>query len=100
MMEISGTTVHHESWNKDKSPQSPTRQYAPIRGHWVDELVRDRSEYGAQSMRRSKATLIYRHTKNLGAVQSVLSHAKLESTVGYLGAEVDQVLEISERAEV
>jgi site-specific recombinase XerC len=63
------------------SPHLGTRQYARILGHWVDELGLDRSEYGTHSMRRTKATLIYRRTKNLRAVQLLLGHSKLELTV-------------------
>jgi integrase len=82
------------------SPHLGTRQYARILGHWVDELGLDRSEYGTHSIRRTKATLIYRRTKNLRAVQLLLGHAKLESTVRYLGIEVDDALEISEQTEI
>mgnify|MGYP006182072943 CR=1 FL=1 len=81
-------------------PHLSTRQYARILGHWVDELGLDRSEYGTHSMRRTKATLIYRRTKNLRAVQLLLGHSKLESTVKYLGIEVDDALEISEQTEI
>ena len=77
-----------------------TRQYARIVGHWVDELGLDRADYGTHSMRRTKATLIYRRTNNLRAVQLLLGHAKLESTVRYLGIEVDDALEISEQTEI
>lgn len=82
------------------SPHLGTRQYARILGHWVDELGLDRDDYGTHSMRRTKATLIYRRTKNLRAVQLLLGHSKLESTVRYLGIEVDDALEISEQTEV
>jgi integrase len=82
------------------SPQLGTRQYARILGHWVDELGLDRADYGTHSMRRTKATLIYRRTKNLRAVQLLLGHSKLESTVRYLGIEVDDALEISEQTEI
>lgn len=82
------------------SPHLGTRQYARNLGHWVDELGLDRAEYGTHSMRRTKATLIYRRTKNLRAVQLLLGHAKLESTVRYLGIEVDDALEISEQTEI
>lgn len=77
-----------------------TRQYARILGHWVAELGLDRTDYGAHSMRRTKATLIYRRTKNLRAVQLLLGHSKLESTVRYLGIEVDDAVEISEQTEI
>ena len=82
------------------SPHLGTRQYARILGHWVDELGLDRAAYGTHSMRRTKATLIYRRTKNLRAVQLLLGHSKLESTVRYLGIEVDDALEISEQTEI
>jgi site-specific recombinase XerC len=60
----------------------------------------DPAAYGTHLMRRTKATLIYRRTKNLRAVQLLLGHTKLESTVRYLGIEVDDALKISEQAEV
>jgi integrase len=82
------------------SPHLGTRHYARILGHWVDELGLDRADYGAHSIRRTKATLIYRRTKNLRAVQPLLGHSKLESTVRYLGIEVDDALEISEQTEI
>ena len=82
------------------SPHLGTRQYARILGHWVDELGLERANYGTHSMRRTKATLIYRRTKNLRAVQLLLGHSKLESTVRYLGIEVDDALEISEQTEI
>ncbi|MGR4871813.1 tyrosine-type recombinase/integrase [Variovorax sp. LARHSF232] len=82
------------------SPHLGTRQYARILGHWVDELGLDRADYGTHSMRRTKATLIYRRTKNLRAVQLLLGHSKLASTVRYLGIEVDDALEISEQTEI
>ena len=83
-----------------ESPHLGTWQYARILGHWVDELGLDRMEYGTHSMRRTKATLIYRRTKNLHAVQLLLGHSKLDSTVRYLGIEVDDALEISEQMEI
>jgi integrase len=82
------------------SPHLGTRQYARILGGWVDELGLERADYGTHSMRRTKATLIYRRTKNLRAVQLLLGHSKLESTVRYLGIEVDDALEISEQTEI
>jgi site-specific recombinase XerC len=82
------------------SPHLGTRQYARILEGWVEELGLDPSEYGTRSMQRTKATLIYRRTKNLRAVQLLLGHSKLESTVRYLGIEVDDALEISEQTEI
>ena len=83
-----------------RSPHVSTRQYARIVGHWVSAAGLDSSSYGTHSMRRTKATLIYKRTKNLRAVQLLLGHAKLESTVRYLGIEVDDALEISEQTEI
>jgi len=83
-----------------ESPHLGTRQYARILGHWVTELGLDRADCGTHSMRRTKATLMYRRTKNLRAVQLLLGHSKLESTVRYLGIEVDDALEISEQTEI
>ena len=60
----------------------------------------DPAAYGTHTMRRTKATLVYRRTKNLRAVQLLLGHTKLESTVRYLGIEVDDALEISEQTEI
>jgi integrase len=82
------------------SPHLGTRQYARILGGWVDELGLDRADYGTHSMRRTKATLIYKRTKNLRAVQLLFGHSKLESTVRYLGIEVHDALEISEQTEI
>ena len=82
------------------SPHLGTRQYARILGGWVKELGLDPADYGTHSMRRTKATLIYRRTKNLRAVQLLLGHSKLESTVRCLGIEVDEALEISEQTEI
>ena len=83
-----------------KSPHLGTRQYARIVDHWVSEIGLDPNSYGTHSMRRTKASLIYRRTKNLRAVQLLLGHTKLESTVRYLGIEVDDALEIAEQTEV
>lgn len=82
------------------SPHLSTRQYARIVHRWVEQIGRDPINYGTHTMRRTKATLIYRRTKNLRAVQLLLGHTKLESTVRYLGIEVDDALEIAEQTEV
>jgi integrase len=82
------------------SPHLGTRQYARILENWVEELGLDPADYGTHSMRRTKATLIYRRTKNLRAVQLLLGHSKLESTVRCLGIEVDDALEIAEQTEI
>ncbi len=82
------------------SPHISTRQYARIVDYWVSLIGLDRHEYGTHSLRRTKATLIYRRTKNLRAVQLLLGHTKLESTIRYLGIEVDDALEIAEQTEI
>lgn len=82
------------------SPHVSTRQYARIVEQWVMAAGLDPVAYGTHSMRRTKATLIYKRTKNLRAVQLLHGHAKLESTVRYLGIEVDDALEISEQIEI
>jgi integrase len=83
-----------------ESPHLSTRQYSRIVGSWVGSIGLDPAAYGTHSMRRTKATLIYRRTRNLRAVQLLLGHTKLESTVRYLGIEVDDALEIAEQTEV
>ena len=83
-----------------KSTHLSTRQYARIVDSWVEQLGLDRADYGTHTLRRTKATLIYRRTKNLRAVQLLLGHTKLESTVRYLGIEVNDALEMAEQTEV
>jgi integrase len=82
------------------SPHLSTRQYARIVHKWVNEIGLDSANYGTHTMRRTKASLIYKRTKNLRAVQLLLGHTKLESTVRYLGIEVDDALEMAEQTEV
>ena len=77
-----------------------TRQYARIVESWVASIGLDPGAYGTHSMRRTKATLIYRRTKNLRAVQLLLGHSSLDSTVRYLGIEIDDALEMSEQLDV
>lgn len=83
-----------------RSPHVSTRQYARIVHQWVTAAGLDTTAYGTHTMRRTKATLIYKRTKNLRAVQLLLGHTKIESTVRYLGIEVDDALEISEQIEI
>jgi integrase len=81
-------------------PHISTRQYARIVHRWVERAGLDSSAYGTHSMRRTKAAQIYKKTGNLRAVQLLLGHTKLESTVRYLGIEVDDALSISEQVEL
>jgi integrase len=77
-----------------------TRQYIRLVKNWVSMIGLNPSIYGTHSLRRTKATLIYRRTKNLRAVQLLLGHVKIESTVRYLGVEVDDALEMAEQTEI
>ena len=83
-----------------RSPHLSTRQYARIVNDWVRSIGLDPAAYGTHSLRRTKATLIYRRTKNLRAVQLLLGHTNLDSTVRYLGIEIDDALEMSEQIDV
>jgi integrase len=76
------------------------RQYARLVSEWIASIGLDSRLYGTHSLRRTKATLIYRRTGNLRAVQLLLGHTKIESTVRYLGVEVDDALAIAEQVEI
>ena len=77
-----------------------TRQYARLVQEWVGSIGLDPSKYGTHSLRRTKAVLIYRRTGNLRAVQLLLGHTKIESTVRYLGIEVDDAIELAEKIDI
>ena len=77
-----------------------TRQYARLVSQWIASIGLDPRFFGTHSLRRTKATLIYRRTGNLRAVQLLLGHKKIESTVRYLGIEVDDALAIAEQVDV
>lgn len=77
-----------------------TRQYARLLSSWLAGIGLDPHLFGTHSLRRTKATLIYRRTGNLRAVQLLLGHTKIESTVRYLGIEVDDALAIAEQVDV
>ncbi|TIM67990.1 MAG: integrase [Mesorhizobium sp.] len=81
-------------------PHMSTRQYGRIVDKWVSSIGLDPKRYGTHSMRRTKASQIYKKTGNIRAVQLLLGHTKLESTVRYLGIEVDDALAISEQVEL
>jgi len=83
-----------------KSEHISTRQYARIVNSWVSQIGLNPHEYGTHSIRRTKASLIYKRTKNLRAVQLLLGHKSLESTVRYLGIEVDDALEMAENTDI
>ena len=77
-----------------------TRQYARLLSEWIASIGLDPHLFGTHSLRRTKATLIYRRTGNLRAVQLLLGHTKIESTVRYLGIEVDNALSIAEQVDL
>jgi integrase len=77
-----------------------TRQYARLVDRWVALIGLDPGCYGTHSLRRTKVALVYRRTGNLRACQLLLGHTKLESTVRYLGIEVDDALAMSEQTEI
>jgi integrase len=77
-----------------------TRQYARRVSEWIASIGLDPHLFGTHSLRRTKATLIYRRTGNLRAVQLLLGHTKIESTVRYLGIEVDDALSIAEQVDL
>ena len=81
-------------------PHVSTRQYARIVRHWVAAIGLDPSGYGTHSLRRTKAALIYRKTGNLRAVQLLLGHTKVDSTVRYLGVELEDALSIAEKIDI
>jgi integrase len=85
---------------RGKDSHLSTRQYSRIVKSWVGWIGLDPSRFGTHSLRRTKATLIYKRTKNIRAIQLLLGHTKLESTVRYLGIKVDDALEISEQTEI
>jgi integrase len=77
-----------------------TRQYARLVAEWIGSIGLDPRLFGTHSLRRTKASLIYRRTGNLRAVELLLGHTKIESTVRYLGIEVDDALAIAEQVDV
>ena len=86
--------------NSEGKRQLSTRQYARLVKLWVEMVGLSPKLFGTHSLRRTKAAIIYRKTGNLRAVQLLLGHTKIESTVRYLGIEVDDALEIAEKVEI
>jgi integrase len=84
----------------DHSRPMSTRQYARRVDEWVTSVGLQRAEYGTHSLRRKKASMIYKATGNLRAVQILLGHTKIENTVRYLGVDVEDALLLAERTEI
>jgi integrase len=77
-----------------------TRQYARLVHHWAEMIGIEAAAYGTHSLRRTKVSMVYKKTGNLRACQLLLGHRKLESTVRYLGIEVDDALALSEQIDL
>jgi integrase len=84
----------------DNARPMSTRQYARLVDEWVTAIGLRRAEYGTHSLRRTKASMIYKATGNLRAIQILLGHTKIENTVRYLGVDVQDALLLAERTEV
>jgi integrase len=84
----------------DHTQHISTRQYARLLDEWVSGIGLRREDYGTHSLRRTKASIIYKTTGNLRAVQILLGHTKIESTVRYLGVDVEDALTLAEGTEV
>ena len=84
----------------DHARHMSTRQYARLVDKWVTGIGLRSEDYGTHSLRRTKASIIYKQTGNLRAVQILLGHTKIESTVRYLGVDVEDALTLSERTEI
>jgi site-specific recombinase XerD len=96
---LQNTDFLFESRVKKNSPLT-TRQYTRIVKNWINSINLDPTAYSTHTMRKTKVSLIYKLTKNFRAIQLLLGHSKLESTVRYLGIEVDDALEISEQTDI
>jgi integrase len=88
------------SWLERRRGNLSTRQYARLVDEWVSTVGLDHREYGTHSLRRTKASIIYKATGNLRAVQILLGHTNIENTVRYLGVDIDDALTLSERTEI
>lgn len=84
----------------DHAGHMSTRQYARLVDEWVSAIGLNVHDYGTHSLRRTKAALIYKATGNIRAVQILLGHTKIETTVRYLGVDIDDALTLSERTEI
>jgi len=84
----------------DHTGHLSTRQYARLVDEWVEAVGLRRAEYGTHSLRRTKASMIYKATGNLRAIQILLGHTKIENTVRYLGVDIEDALILAERTEI
>jgi integrase len=84
----------------DHAGYMSTRQYARLVDEWVEAVGLRRAEYGTHSLRRTKASMIYKATGNLRAIQILLGHTRIENTVRYLGVDIEDALILAERTEI
>lgn len=84
----------------DHSGHLSTRQYARLVDEWVTAIGLKSEDYGTHSLRRTKPSLIYKRTGNLRAVQILLGHTKIETTVRYLGVDLEDALSLAEHTEI
>lgn len=84
----------------DPAHHMSTRQYSRLVDEWVTAIGLRPEEYGTHSLRRTKASMIYKATGNIRAIQILLGHSKIESTVRYLGVDVEYALLLAERTEI
>lgn len=101
-LERRGGTVNDYAFPSriDYTHHMSTRQYARLVDEWVSAIGLRRQEYGTHSLRRTKASMIYKATGNLRAVQILLGHPKIENTVRYLGVDIEDALLLAERTEI
>lgn len=101
-LELRGGTVADFAFPSRVDPERhiSTRQYARLVGEWITEVGLPRQEFGTHSLRRTKAALVYKRTGNIRAVQILLGHTKIETTVRYLGVDVEDALLLSEHTEI
>ena len=84
----------------DQTRHLSTRQYARLVDEWVTAIGLRPEEYGTQSLRRTKASIIYKATGNIRAIQILLGHSKIENTVRYLGVDIEDALTLAEKTEI
>lgn len=101
-LERRGGTIHDYAFpsRTDRAGHLSTRQYARLVDEWVDAVGLRRAEYGTHSLRRTKASMIYKATGNLRAIQILLGYTKIENTVRYLGVDIEDALLLAERTEI
>lgn len=84
----------------DHARHLSTRQYARLVDEWVNAIGLRPEEYGTHSLRRTKASIIYKATGNIRAIQILLGHSKIENTVRYLGVDIEDALTLAEKTEI